>query len=219
VSAGNSSRIVRFGIFEVDLKAGELRRSGLKIKVQEQPFQILAVLLKHPGEVITREELRSELWSADTFVDFDHSLNAAIKRLRDALGESAERPIFVETVARRGYRFIGNVEIPTATPSALSDLNALKRDTETGRITTRVLPTGSSGRWARGWQFAGAVLAIVVMASMAGGWFLWRHASRSKLSQASVTLRRLTTNATENWIIASAISLDGGAAPSTTEGF
>jgi DNA-binding winged helix-turn-helix (wHTH) protein len=209
VSGGNSSRIVRFGVFEVDLKAGELRRSGLKIKVQEQPFQILAVLLEHPGEVITREELRSKLWPADTFVDFDHSLNAAIKRLRDALGESAERPIFVETVARRGYRFIGNVEIPTATPSALSDLNALKRDTETGRITTSVLPTGSSGRWARGWQFAGAVLAIVVMASMAGGWFLWRHASPSKLSQASVTLRRLTTNASENWVIASAISPDG----------
>ena len=114
----DSSRIVRFGIFEVDLKAGELRRSGLRVKLQQQPLQVLAALLEHPGEVVTRDELRNKLWPADTFVDFDHSLNAAIKRLRDALGESAETPIFVETVARRGYRFIGNIEMPAATSSA-----------------------------------------------------------------------------------------------------
>jgi len=114
----NSARIVRFGIFEVDLKAGELRRSGLRVKLQEQPLQVLTALLEHPGEVVTRDELRNKLWPADTFVDFDHSLNAAIKRLRDVLGESAETPIFVETVARRGYRFIGNVDMPAATSSA-----------------------------------------------------------------------------------------------------
>ena len=209
VSAISSSRIIRFSTFEVNLHTGELRQRGQKVKLQEQPLQLLAALLERPGELVTREELRGKLWPADTFVDFDHSLNAAIKRLRDALGESAERPIFVETVARRGYRFIGNVEIPATTPSVLSDLNGLKQDTETGRILTRVGPTGASGRRARGWQFAGAVLAIVVMVSMAGGWFLWRQASRSKLSQASVTLRRLTTNAAENWVIASAISPDG----------
>jgi DNA-binding winged helix-turn-helix (wHTH) protein/Tol biopolymer transport system component len=209
VSANFSSRVFRFSTFEVNLHTGELRQRGQKVKLQEQPLQLLAALLERPGELVTREELRGKLWPADTFVDFDHSLNAAIKRLRDALGESAERPIFVETVARRGYRFIGNVEIPAATPSVLSDLNGLKQDTETGRIPTRVWPTGASARRARGWQFAGAVLAIVVMASMAGGWFLWRQASRSKLSQASVTLRRLTTNAPENWVIASAISPDG----------
>ena len=84
--------MVRFGVFEVDLKSGELRRSGLKVKLQEQPLQVLTVLLEHPGELVTREELRDKLWAADTFVDFDHSLNAAIKRLRDALGESAETP-------------------------------------------------------------------------------------------------------------------------------
>jgi Tol biopolymer transport system component/DNA-binding winged helix-turn-helix (wHTH) protein len=122
VSGDNSSRIVRFGIFEVDLKAGELRRSGLRVKLQEQPLQVLTALLEHPGEVVTRDELRNKLWPADTFVDFDHSLNAAIKRLRDALGESAETPIFVETVARRGYRFIGNVDMPAATSSARSRL-------------------------------------------------------------------------------------------------
>jgi Tol biopolymer transport system component/DNA-binding winged helix-turn-helix (wHTH) protein len=118
VSGDNSSRIVRFGIFEVDLKAGELRRRGLRVKLQEQPLQVLTALLEHPGEVVTRDELRDKLWPADTFVDFDHSLNAAIKRLRDALGESAETPIFVETVARRGYRFIGNVDMPAETSSA-----------------------------------------------------------------------------------------------------
>jgi Tol biopolymer transport system component/DNA-binding winged helix-turn-helix (wHTH) protein len=110
-------RVVRFGTFEVDVPAGELRKNGLKLKLQEQPFQVLCMLLEHPGEVVTREELRSRLWPADTFVDFDHGLNAAVKRLRDTLGDSAENPRFIETVARRGYRFVGMVDIPSATPS------------------------------------------------------------------------------------------------------
>src|ERR1700751_4963167 len=99
----------RFGMFELDLRAGELRRNGIKVKLQEQPFQVLAELIERPGQVVTREELRNRLWSADTYVDFDHGLNAAIRRLRDALGDSAENPIFVETVARRGYRFLAPV--------------------------------------------------------------------------------------------------------------
>ena len=98
--------IIRFGLFEVDLRTGELRKNGMKIKLQEQPFQVLTTLLQHANDVVTREELRQQLWPKDTFVDFDHSLNAAIKRLRDALGESAEKPVFIETLARRGYRFI-----------------------------------------------------------------------------------------------------------------
>jgi Tol biopolymer transport system component/DNA-binding winged helix-turn-helix (wHTH) protein len=112
VSADSPSRIVRFSTFEVNLVSGELRKRGQRIKLQEQPFQVLAALLERPGEIITREELRSKLWPADTFVDFDHGLNAAIKRLRDALGESAETPVFIETLARRGYRFISNIEMP-----------------------------------------------------------------------------------------------------------
>src|SRR5882762_11698325 len=102
-------RSVQFGVFEVDLRAGELRRSGSKVKLQGQPFQILAMLVARPGEVVTREELQKKLWPADIFVDFDHSLNAAIRRLRDALDDSAENPRFVETVARRGYRFLAPV--------------------------------------------------------------------------------------------------------------
>ena len=105
---GNST--IRFSVFELDLEAGELRRNGSKIRLQEQPLQILVSLLERPGKVVTREELRRKLWPADTFVDFDHGLNAAIRRLREALDDSAETPRFVETVARRGYRFIAPVQ-------------------------------------------------------------------------------------------------------------
>jgi TolB-like protein/DNA-binding winged helix-turn-helix (wHTH) protein/Flp pilus assembly protein TadD len=101
---------VRFGAFEVDLSAGELRKHGRKIKLQDQPFRILAMLLERPGEVITREELQQKLWQPETFVDFDVGLNTAVKRLRDALGDTAEGSRFVETLPRKGYRFIGPVE-------------------------------------------------------------------------------------------------------------
>src|ERR1700689_1165307 len=95
-----------FGTFELDLRAGELRKHGLRVRLQEQPFQVLAMLLEHPGEIVTREELQKKIWPADIFVDFDHGLNKAINKVRDALGDSAESPRFVETVARRGYRFL-----------------------------------------------------------------------------------------------------------------
>src|SRR6201998_1030838 len=91
-SPSSGTEPVRVGLFEVDLRAGELRRQGVKLKLQEQPFQILAMLLANPGQVVTREQLRSKLWPVDTFVDFDHSLNKAINKLREALGDSAERP-------------------------------------------------------------------------------------------------------------------------------
>ena len=101
---------VRFGIFEIDLNAGEVRKAGLKIRIQELPFQVLAVLLEHPGEVVSREEFRQRLWSKDTFVDFDHSLSTAINKLRDALGDAPDSPRYVETVPKRGYRFLAPVE-------------------------------------------------------------------------------------------------------------
>jgi len=108
--ANDAAKIVRFGVFEVDLTAGELRKSGSKVRLQEQPFQLLAYLLTRSGEVVTRDELREKLWPADTFVDFDHSLNTAINKVREALGDSASSPRFVETLARRGYRFLGPVD-------------------------------------------------------------------------------------------------------------
>src|SRR5215510_2321666 len=106
----STRRLVCFGVFEVDLRAGELRKNGVKIKLQEQPFQILAMLLERPGEIVKREELQQKLWSNDTFVDFDNGLNKAINKIREALGDSADNPRFVETMARRGYRFIAPVE-------------------------------------------------------------------------------------------------------------
>src|SRR5580693_753174 len=102
--------LVRFANFEVDLRAGELRREGSKVRLQEQPFSVLTVLLESAGEIVTREELRKRLWSEDTFVDFDHRLAVAVSKLRDALRDSAEKPLFVETVGRRGYRFVGQLE-------------------------------------------------------------------------------------------------------------
>lgn len=107
--------VLRFGDFEVDLRAGRLRKEGMRIRLQEQPFRVLTALLESPGEVVTREELRTRLWPADTFVDFDHRLASAISKLRDALNDSAENPAFVETVGRRGYRFMVSVE--PVTPS------------------------------------------------------------------------------------------------------
>lgn len=104
------THVVRFGQFELDLRAGELRKEGARIRLQEQPFQVLAMLLEHPGQVVTREELRNKLWPADTFVDFDHSLNRAINKLREALGDSADQPRFIETLAKRGYRLIASFE-------------------------------------------------------------------------------------------------------------
>ena len=108
---GNSAaKIVRFGVFAADLAAGELRKNGVRIRLQEQPFQLLALLLERPAEVVTREDLRQKLWPADTFVDFDHSLNTAVNKVREALGDSASSPRYVETLARRGYRFVATVE-------------------------------------------------------------------------------------------------------------
>ena len=108
----------RFGAFDVDLRSGELRKHGIRLKLQDQPFQVLALLLEHPGDVVTREELRQKLWPADTFVDFDTGLNSAVKKLRDALGDSAEKPRYIETLPRRGYRFIARVENGDLTASA-----------------------------------------------------------------------------------------------------
>src|SRR6516164_1833060 len=107
-----SWRNVRFGVFETYLETGDLRKHGLRLKLSEQPFQILAMLLARPGEIVSREELRERLWPSDTFVDFDQGLNNAVMRLREVLGDSSEHPRFIETLPRRGYRFIAPVERP-----------------------------------------------------------------------------------------------------------
>ena len=132
---------MRFGTYEVDLRLGELRKNGIRVKLTGQPFQILVILLEHPGDLVTREQLQRRLWPSDTFVDFDRGLNAAINRVREALGDSAENPRFVETLPRRGYRFIAplvNSRPATATLPAAG--------TCIWRITTRAGITGKSRR-------------------------------------------------------------------------
>ena len=113
-----SPRNVRFGVFEADLEAGELRKHGLRLKLSEQPFQILAMLVARPGEIVSREVLRERLWPSDTFVDFDHGLNNAVMRLREVLGDSSDHPRFIETLPRRGYRFIAPVELKGSLPES-----------------------------------------------------------------------------------------------------
>ena len=132
--SSSEARLLRFGVFEVDLAAGELRKNGGRIRLQEQPFQVLAALLENAGKVVTRDDLRQKIWPADTFVDFDHSLNTAINKIREALGDSASSPRFVETLARRGYRFIASVD-SSATVPAVSDapnsVSAMEPDSQT----------------------------------------------------------------------------------------
>ena len=116
-----SPAVIRFEVFEVSLETAELCKSGRRVKLQEQPFRVLAMLLERRGEMVTREEMRQKLWPADTFVDFDHGLNSAVARLREALNDSAENPRFIETVPRRGYRFIAHADLP-ASPDPSPDV-------------------------------------------------------------------------------------------------
>jgi eukaryotic-like serine/threonine-protein kinase len=149
--------LLRFGIFEVDLRSGELHKQGVRMKLQEQPFLVLKALLGRPGEIVTREELRSQIWSADTFVDFDNSLNTSINKLREALGDSAESPRFIETAPRRGYRFIAPV---------------------VGADGKR---TGRTGTPSRRWTVAVPAAALAV-AFVAGG-FYWRLQQARRLTE------------------------------------
>jgi DNA-binding winged helix-turn-helix (wHTH) protein/Tol biopolymer transport system component len=143
-------RLLRFGNFEVDLRAGELRKAGVKLKFGGQPFQVLTVLLEHAGEVVTREELQQQLWP-DTFVDVDHNLNTAINKIREVLGDSAESPRYVETLPRRGYRFIGEVRPPASSSVAVEPDRGVKTSGESTRAAI-----------SRIWLTAGAVAAMVV---------------------------------------------------------
>jgi DNA-binding winged helix-turn-helix (wHTH) protein/tetratricopeptide (TPR) repeat protein len=158
-----SRSILRFGVFEVDLRAGEVRKQGVRVKLQEQPFHVLTVLLQRPDEVVTREELRSENWPADTFVDFDNSLNTAINKLREALGDSAENPRFIETLPRRGYRFIAPV---TGVDG-----------------TTRGTATGASAPWRPSSQKIVVAAAIAVLAAGIAGGLLWRARQARHLTE------------------------------------
>ena len=134
---GPSRQIVCFGAFQADLHSFELRKSGIRIKIQEQPFRVLQILLEHPGEMVRRDELQRRIWPSDTFVDFDRGLNNAVKRLREALGDSAETPRYIETLARRGYRFIASVIVaPGINRAVSSEPSGSDADTVGGRVST-----------------------------------------------------------------------------------
>jgi DNA-binding winged helix-turn-helix (wHTH) protein/tetratricopeptide (TPR) repeat protein len=148
---------LRFGAFELDLRAGELHKQGLRVKLQEQPFRVLAILIHRPGEVVTRDELRAQLWPADTFVDFDNSLNTSINKLREALGDSADDPRFIETLPRRGYRFSASVS----------------------RVDSRVganFPAVTAAVPTRAWRIVVAVAVIVLAVAVAVRvrWHSWQ---------------------------------------------
>ena len=181
---GNLAGVVRFGVYEVDPYSGELRRNGVKVKLQEQPFQVLAMLLERPGEVISREDLQRRLWPADTYVDFDHSLNAAIKRLRDALRDSADNPRFVETLARRGYRFVA----PVAGVGSSKKAAAAESKPRPSYIA----------RWA-------GVTLVLVVACISVGWHIG-HRTAVPVAPREV---RLTANSVDVPVYRATISPDG----------
>ena len=119
-----ANKVFRFAAYEANAATGELRKQGSRVRLQEQPFQVLVMLLERPGELVTREEIRERLWGAETFVDFDHSLNTAINKLRETLNDSAAEPRYIETLARRGYRFIAPVESPGAAANPAAEVPA-----------------------------------------------------------------------------------------------
>ena len=164
------SQTLRFGAFEVDLRRGELRKKGIKVRLQEKPFQILALLLEHAGEVVTREELRKKLWPSDVIVDFDHSLGTAIGKLRQSLGDTAQNPRFVETLSNRGYRFIApvsTVEENAGRPAQNSTPeDAVLSVSSFEPAIPATLPVARSSRW---W-----IAAVVATLLLGIGWFALR---------------------------------------------
>src|SRR5437899_3685600 len=143
---------LRFGVFELDPRTGELRKKGMKIRLQGQPVEILAMLLQRPGETITREELQKKLWPADTFVDFEQGLNNAMKRLRASLDDDAESPHFIETLPRHGYRFIGSVNGSKQTRAAEGNTTRSIRLPAFGALAVLAIAAGLVGLNVRGWR-------------------------------------------------------------------
>src|SRR5438270_14530 len=204
-------RVIRFGVFELDLRSGELQRQGRKIRLEGQPVQVLICLLENPGELVTREELHRKLWPADTFVNFEHGLNAAVKRLRQALHDSADNPRFVETLPRRGYRFIAPVQAAAATgdvssvdaaaatievPAARDVAEAKDRDqaglsTKTAAIVKR-----------RGLRAGmGGVIALVVVCGIFAVWMLRpaTHPASAIRSLAVLPMENLSGDASQDY--------------------
>jgi TolB-like protein/DNA-binding winged helix-turn-helix (wHTH) protein/Flp pilus assembly protein TadD len=191
---------LRFGVFEVDLQTGELTKRGMRLRLQEQPFRLLAILLEKPGELVTREELRARIWP-QTFVDFDHGLNKAISKIRDALGDSAENPRFVETVAGRGYRFLADVtEVHDARPEIAGTDLAVHGEPEPlpslelGKLAVR-LPRAHT------WRLYGFGLALFLALTIALSWIFgpWGRSSRTVRSLAVLPLENISGDASQEY--------------------
>jgi DNA-binding winged helix-turn-helix (wHTH) protein len=168
--ASKTNRRVRFGSFEVDLRTGELRKGGLRVKLHGQPFDVLAILLERPGDVVTREELQHRLWASDTFVDFEHGLNKAINKLREALGDSPDNPRFIETLPRRGYRFVGAVLLTEGVARQTEAIRGMSPSMHSD-ITRRTLAilieaVMEQHRARRRWLLAAAGLGLMASAAL-----------------------------------------------------
>ena len=192
-STYESPTVVRFGVFEGDLRAGELRKSGIKVHIQDLPFRALGLLLSRPNEVVTREELRQALWPGDVFVDFDRGISTAIKRLRDALGDSADNPIFVETIERRGYRWIGPAFIvqPSPAPDSGSD-GVAPAELPKSESAPKAFPSPQHWTLPMRWAVPVAILAAVVAASAGFASFRWNSRAFRPGSVHSLAVLPLT---------------------------
>ena len=185
------SEVLQFGLFELDMQQGELRKRGVRIKLQEQPLKVLHLLLQNRGEIVTREQLRTDIWPANTFVEFDHGLYSAMARLRDALGDSSENPRFIETVARRGYRFIAPVTSPGAIAASVPEATVTTRPPRSRRLVAGVL----AGLFA-GALLLGAILGFNVANSR--DW-LRRRSNPQVRSLAVLPLQNLSGDPTQEY--------------------
>jgi TolB-like protein/DNA-binding winged helix-turn-helix (wHTH) protein/Tfp pilus assembly protein PilF len=191
-------RRFKFGVFEADLRTGELTKLGKRVRLQGQPFQLLAMLLEKPGELVTREELRERLWPK-TIVDFDHGLNKAISKVREALGDSAENPRFIETVASRGYRFLADVVVVhDGQPETMT--GDLARHETPG--IPRPMDAGISARWPPrgfGWRLSGFGIVLILAFSLSWIFYSWRHPLPSIRSLAVLPLENLSRDASQDY--------------------
>lgn len=172
-------RIVRFGSFEADLQESKLTKAGIRIRLQEQPFQILALLLERPGQLVTREEIRQNLWSDDTFVEFDDALNTAVRKLRTALNDSADNPRFLETVPRRGYRFIAPVSLPPEPKTGAGQVATPEASTP---AVSRTVPVQTRLPGESGWRRAALFVAAALLVAAAIGIFWYQRAASFRVT-------------------------------------
>ncbi len=186
---------VRFGLFELDLKAGQLSKNGTKIRLPQQPLQLLSVLLERPGEILTREELRQRLWPSDVFVDFDHGLNKSIQKLRDALGDSADSPRYIETIPRVGYRFIAPVNNGSRPPEQEPNIKLPQMQ----ELPTAQTPVSVIGIKKTRWALQAACLALLAMTA---AWFIYRrlHTTEPIRSIAVLPLDNLSGDPGQNYL-------------------